>query len=133
MVKITTIRETTYGNLQNKEIWLDFSKTVRTQTTRKVVGDEIASYCELNEFTEFEIVNSKTGNSKNFSVIDWNNETDGLSRVEIFKEIQEMEITENFMATGKFLVIEKKDENGKTSQSSKVEIALVDRKVKIIY
>ena len=124
-----------YTSYAMKNTWGDYVKNVRELTVKKSVGEIINDYIDFAENTEFCVVNSSNENEKTFSKDDYLAENDGLSRVEIFKEIKELHILENYVATGKYLISYKPDKENpeKRVEVKTAEMIIKDRFVKIIY
>ena len=127
MIKKTT-RTTNYLNKKN---WLDFSQEIRELGVKNSVLDVLKYYGDLNEKTSIICIKGEEEKTRfDISVFVYGNDSKlGLGFFEIASEVKQLEITENYIATGEKL--EYKNDAGEVKTRS--EIVLKDREVVIYF
>ena len=127
MIKKTT-RTTNYLNKKN---WLDFSQEIRELGVKNSVLDVLKYYGDLNEKTSIICIKGEEEKTRfDISVfVSGNDSKLGLGFFEIASEVKQLEITENYIATGEKL--EYKNDAGEVKTRS--EIVLKDREVVIYF
>lgn len=97
-----------------KKKTINIEELPREMATEKSVCDIVSDYLELNERIEFTLVNSTTNEEKNFTLEDFNNEKDNLTRKEFISRVSELEIINCVVNTGREIAYQDKEGNSKT-------------------
>lgn len=100
-----------------KKLTINIEESPRELSCEKSVCDIIKDYADLNERVFFKLEDSKNGTSLEFTLEDFNNENDGLSRRQFIASVQELELTRCVVNTGRELAYQ--DEDGK--QKTRIE------------
>lgn len=109
------------GKKEEKKIMKKLSVNVeelpRELATEKSVCDIIKDYVELNERVNFKLVDSKNNTTKEFTLEQFKNEEDNLTRREFIANVIELVIVKCVVNTGRELAYQ--DEDGK--QKTRIE------------
>ena len=97
-----------------KKKTINIEELPREMATEKSVCDIVSDYVELDERIEFTLVNTATNEEKNFTIEDFNNEKDELTRKEFISKVNELEIINCVVNTGREIAYQDKDGNQKT-------------------
>ena len=97
-----------------KKLTINIEEAPRELATEKSVCDIVADYTELSERVNFEIVH-EDGTIKKFSLEDFNNENDGLTRKEFIAKVLELQVVKCVVNTGREIAyLDEKDGKNKT-------------------
>lgn len=93
-----------------KKLTINIEESPRELATEKSVCDIVSDYTELSERVNFKLVNSSKNETKEFTLEDFNNENDGLTRKEFISKVLELTIERCLVNTGRELAYQ--DDNG---------------------
>ena len=100
-----------------KRLIVNVEESPRELATEKSVCDIVKDYVELDERVSFKLVDSKNNTSKEFTLEEFKNEEDNLTRREFIANVLELEIIRCVVNTGKEIAYQ--DEDGK--QKTRIE------------
>ena len=100
-----------------KKLTINIEESPRELATEKSVCDIVSDYAELDERVLFTLINSTKNEKKEFSLEDFNQENDGLTRKEFISKVNELVIEKCIVNTGRELAYQ--DENG--NQKTRIE------------
>lgn len=100
-----------------KKLTINIEESPRELATEKSVCDIIKDYLELDERVYFVVIDSKNDAQLEFTLEDFKNENDNLTRRQFIASVIELELTRCVVNTGRELAYQ--DEEGK--QKTRIE------------
>lgn len=96
-----------------KKLSINVEELPRELATEKSVCDIIKDYADLSERIEFSVIH-EDGTTKKFTLEDFNNEEDGLTRIEFIASVEELQVVKCVVNTGREIAYQGEDGKQKT-------------------